>query len=312
MKHPLNAKLMNDKIKQGWTTAVFAALLGISNEQFMSVLEKEFSRNAYEGFRSSLKKNDKYQKRITKNVAQSLSQISEEPSENLVEEIPTEYHEEVNENALIEDIIDSDSEISTENQESEENISSDNENINNIEELEIKLKQATKFLNDSELKHKDLTSERISIRKEIVGYQEELKQMREKVAKIQESIGSLKTRFDTIGKEMLEITSQIRDTKIDIAQYTTQLEEAKKVLIYICDSGELVVESKMEFEIENWELLCYNTIVKENELKSLTIIQAEALAKAILLVRFLIVQEVPYEVVFDNPIAETYFKKVIS
>ena len=61
----VNAKLLNDHIKKGWTATDFATYLGISDELFWDILKKEFTRNAYEGFRSSLRKNEKHQKNFS-------------------------------------------------------------------------------------------------------------------------------------------------------------------------------------------------------------------------------------------------------
>ena len=311
MNHSLNAKLLNEKLKQGWTSTDFATYLGIGADQFLDMLKKEFTRNAYEGFRNVLRRNEKHQKRLSKSAPQIAGTQAAETHEEIVEEILTKYHEEFTDEPTIKGDIDSNEEIYTDTEETMKETSTSDEHVS-ISELESKHQQAGDALNSLEIHHKELFSQRCEIRNEISAHQEEFKKMLEEISKRQQAIKNLQERFTCIGKEMEETTEQIRSVKLNIAQLTTQIEQAKKVYIYVCDSGEVDIDSKLEFEITNWELLCYGTIIKENELKSLTIIQAEALAKAITLVRFLIAQNIPYEVVFDSQISDNYFKKVIS
>lgn len=304
MQHTLNAKLMNDKLKQGWTTTEFATYLGISIEQFLDVLKKEFTRNAYEGFRNSLRKNDKHQKRIAKNVAQTLSKIPEASTKDSNQEIP----EGDGENAPIEDIIDSDAEINTETIDSEENLSSTTESI---EELEAKCQQSIELLNNLELQHKGVVSERIQIRNEISDHQKEFEKMLAEVIKRQQAIEELQQQFTSVGETMDEITSKIRDTKLTIAQYTTQIEQAKTVCIYAWNTGVVDIDSSLSLEIPNWQPT-FNNIANVDELGALTLNQTRALAKTLTLARFLIAQNTPYEVAIESDISYAYFKKVIS
>ena len=302
----VNAKLLNDHIKKGWTATDFATYLGISDELFWDILKKEFTRNAYEGFRSSLRKNEKHQKRLTKSSNLRTSETHEE----VVEELHNEYHEENNEETTTEDDMSSNVEITTESEETEENTSQSDEHVS-ISELEAKCQQSLDILSDLEIQHKDLVSERCAIRNEISNHQEEFKKMLEEISKRQQAIEDLQKRFNSIGETMENITLQIRNTKLDIAQLKTQIDQAKKVYIYACDSGEVEIDSNLSFEIENWKPV-FDNIVTDDELESLTIKQLKALAKTITLIRFLIAQNAPYEVVFEDKISEAYFKKVIS
>jgi hypothetical protein len=91
----------------------------------------------------------------------------------------------------------------------------------------------------------------------------------------------------------------------------SRIEKAKLVSIFIYNSGEIEVETQSTIQYPEWSDLL-EAIIEEEELTSLTIKQAKALAKVIALVRLLITQGTPFEVSFEDQASENYFKKVIS
>ena len=59
------AKYMNENLKKGWGTAQFSEALGISENEFTSLLEKTFSTatRSLKGFQRKLRQNDHFQKK---------------------------------------------------------------------------------------------------------------------------------------------------------------------------------------------------------------------------------------------------------
>jgi len=57
MANTLNGKLMEDKLKNGWTVYEFAEYFGITPEEFIILLERTFRQKAFSRMRKRLNKN---------------------------------------------------------------------------------------------------------------------------------------------------------------------------------------------------------------------------------------------------------------
>ena len=307
---PLNAKLLNEKIKQGWVATDFSEHLGITTEQFWQTLEKQFTRNAYTGFKSSINKNEKHQKRLSRASQHSFDTTL--PSEEIIENETLETNElfdfeetsNVSTDAIVEEpnVSDNQSDGTPDSTSSEEP---------SIEELEKRLAERKEHLNNLELEHKKVVSSRISIKDEIREHKNALEEIQRKIAEHNAALSGLITRLDDTATTLAHLTSSSNLCRQEIANLTSQIEAAKKVCIFVYNSGEIELDSKLGFELPDWSTL-FNNIVQEDELDSLTIKQIKALAQVIALTQFLTSIRASYEVSFENEISETYFKKVIS
>jgi hypothetical protein len=78
MKKIINAKTLNEKLKNNWTVAEFAQYYEMSEEEFLSTLETTFSPKAYKGMKKRLDQIQKRFERLNKNaILETLENTTE-------------------------------------------------------------------------------------------------------------------------------------------------------------------------------------------------------------------------------------------
>lgn len=280
----LNGKIMEERLKHGWTTQFFAEHYETTEQEFLETLEKVFSSKAYKGMLARLKKNEK--------ILHAKHQTSQS--------LPDASLNEVNQQL----------ETGTASLE-EKTDNTKNSSKELLEFLQSKKEELENVLNNLELEHKSITSERAQIRNSISNYKTILLDIQSKIRQYQEELKSLVSELDEKFASMQKINLSISETKVALSEVNEKIDALKKVSIFVYNSGELGIESQMAIEFPEWSHL-FDKIVKDELADSLTIKQIKGIAKCLALVQYLKSQNFKYEIAFDDTDTEVYFEKILQ
>lgn len=298
---PVTARFMHEQLKKHWTVTEFATHFEITEEDFLKLLEKQFPGSSYKDFKSALRSNEKYRKRIKEHGPVECQEcIDSDTSEDFAEVV----------NATI-GIVDMSAIESFSEEVLEECIEEPIESVPTLEDLLADLEQICAELNNEEITHKDIVASRIELRNQMQSHKDALVKIKASISEHERSIDSLLSELANTEYQMDETNAKIqllREAKVDLE---VRIERAKKVSILVYSSGDIEFDTQSPVEIPEWSSL-FDEIVKEEELDSLTVKQIKSLAKVIVLVRCLIEHGTSYEASFDERVAEEYFEKVIS
>lgn len=91
----LNGKIMEERLKHGWTTQFFAEHYGTTEQEFLETLEKVFSSKAYKSMLARLKKNEKIAHKASKEeiIAEEVVSNIEEPTVDSLESLQFQKEE---------------------------------------------------------------------------------------------------------------------------------------------------------------------------------------------------------------------------
>ena len=91
----LNGKIMEERLKHGWTTQFFAEHYGTTEQEFLETLEKVFSSKAYKSMLARLKKNEKIAHKASKEeiIAEEVVSNIEEPTVDSLESLEFQKEE---------------------------------------------------------------------------------------------------------------------------------------------------------------------------------------------------------------------------
>lgn len=263
----INGKIMEEKLKRGWTLSRFAKRFNVTEEEFTEALKKTFSPKAYSGIVSRLKKNEK--------KANKEDIVSDE--------------------STIEDIV---SDLS------------DNSSLEGqLQSLKKTKEDLEKLLNEKELEHKSLVEKRLAIKKSISGYEKKLIKLKNQITEYKSEIESLLSQYEDIYQQMHTANSEISETKKAIGALDEKIEAMSKITVYVYESGEFEIESFMDIEIPDWKSF-YDKLIINDELECLTVKQIKILAKSLAYAEFFKIQNISYEIIFENEIVEDCFNKL--
>lgn len=287
MSKKLNAKLMNEKLKRGWTTTDFANYLECSEDYFLELLEKTFSKAYTRETLARLKKNEKLPKKISK--------------ETLVNSTETFGN--------TDDSSESDEQQNDSNSEKDADSKLLNISTETLDALMLRKGDIESSLNASELMHKELVSQRSFI-------QQRIKNLKKTLIKLLEEVSSCETDLMTLISELNEKYSIMQDLNKDISEkrkelseINTEIEKAQIVTIFVYNSGEIEVETTFSVEIPEANTDTVNKIISNEQAEDLTLKQIKAVAKLISLVQNLEQQGLNYELLFEEPVMKEMFNK---
>ena len=278
----LTAKIMEERLKHGWTIKFFAQNYQITEEEFLTTLSKTFSSKAYKGMLARLKKNEKIFQRKEGNFETRETVLPETSSGKLNKQLETTIEEQTN--------IQEDS---------------------NLQSIQSQQETLQETLNSLELKHKTLSSERVQIRNNISKYKTVLLEMQTKICQYQEELKDLVSELDEKFASMQKINLSISETRVALSEVNAKIDALQKVSIFFYSSGEFAIESQISFEIPEWATL-FDKIVKDELVESLTIKQIKGLSKCVVLVRLLKTQNFKYEIAFEDSNVEFCFEKILK
>lgn len=225
MGKTLNAKLMEEKLKRGWTIAQFTEYLELTEEDFLRKLKETFREKACRGMLARLKQNEKHSR---------LRNSSKQ--ETVPNSAPQNHSSEI--------IINEDDNFDEVQKQSESSLL-----FNELEDLRVQKKRAEDVLNELELKHQQLSSERIQLRNSISEYRDTFLALKKQISQIQSELSDLVNTLNQKYSEMQTLNESISKTRDVLDEINTKIDTLQKITIFVYDSGEIEIDSSVIFEI---------------------------------------------------------------
>ena len=219
----VTGKIMEERMKHGWTLNQFSQSYGVSEEEFIEALKKTFSSKAYKGMLARLRKNEKIAHKASK-------------TEIIAEEV-----------------------VSIE----EPTVDSESSSEESLEFLKLQKEELKNVLNRLELEHKSLTSERVQIRNRISDYKAVLLDMQSKIRQYQTELEALISELDEKFALMQNINSSIFETKNSLSEVNAKIEALQKLTILIYESGDMEIDSSLEINQPEWNCIFDTIVKEE-------------------------------------------------
>ena len=288
----LNGKLMEEKLKRGWTVASFADYFQISEEDFLVRLKKTFRSNTYEGMKRRLEQNAKIRKKA-----------EQPPSNSKRVDIPNISIPVVQKLSFRDlDLDDS------------ETVLTKTEPKSHLETLKELEKDLSESLISLEGEHKELVQKRKSLKaslyKERLALIEFLKQLTEH----RENFREIVRCYDNLSIEMCNKMSEISDKKSQLEDIRLQIEEQEKIQIFFYENGEIeFLGERNSFDVSDGDIdIMFNRFISNPSFENLTVKVIRQLAYLILLTQSLSMANKKYEIIFEDEAIEKIFEKFSS
>lgn len=274
-----SGRLMEEKLKIGWTIDDFLSYLNVSETEFLNYLTKNFSAKAVFQMKKRLKNNQKKIKKYkNKKEGKSMTLSTKESAPVTANESKTS--------------IDSTSCIS-------------------IVSLRNQEKTLVETICKMETDHAKLISKRASLkstfqqlRKQLIALQKELKE--KKII-----ADSTYQEWLQISSEMHAITESISKEKNLLSGIREEIKAAETISIFIYENGEI--------ETENYPLLIskdlnsseiFNSLLKNSIVESLTLRDIRQLAKVLAITTKLKAEQKSFEVTFESEQIQEVFQQI--
>lgn len=282
----LTSKLLNEKLKKGWTAKEFAEHLKCTEEEFWDAMAKTFYGNAYKNMCAQLKKNEKNRSRAIKKVYSRLEKMD-----------TSKYLEEY------EDAQADDTAVNVPPEEMTEP-----ETLETLTNKKIELHQS---MNELLKKRDEYQISKTNFEAQLKLANEELSELQKRVELCKTSITSIEDSMEAEEKKAEQNEVSIRFYESKLTEINAKIESLRKVTILVYNSGEVAISCDSDTTTPIWAEE-FDTLIKNDTLECLTIKQLKALAQVICLARELIAQNRQYEIVFENQLSEDFFKEVIN
>ena len=277
----LTAKLMEEKLKKGWSTSDFADYLGMTTDEFKAALDKIFYGPAARNYRRRLKKNDKHVEQqlnrracSTKINVSHVEEVYEEPT------ITTEK-----------DVIEA--------QESEKDFQ-----IKELSKKEILLKKEIISLENL---HKTEVANRKTVCEDILVIQDAMLKLKKELEAYREKATELLRKKEQISANLERINAEKATSKEDLSRVQEEICELRKIEVNIVDDIEIIPP---EYNIpEGWKEL-RNSWIDDERFSNLTVMELSLLAKAILLKNLISEDGRKSEFVFASDHMEELFNEL--
>lgn len=283
LQHSLNAKIMEEKLKKGWVTSDFANYFQCTEEEFVEALKNTLSPRASKGYISRLKKNEKHPK-------------ATEKTQTLEETAVTQLSD--NDNAYADITTKSDVESSA---------------SSSLEELRNKKAEIQESINELELAHKKLFSERVEIRNLISGFKKRLIELKEEINQCQTQVLNLSNSLNEKLENMHSLNTRISKEQALLEEINTQIEIMQKVSILVYSSGELEIDAPFAVEFSEDDCKVIFTSIIQNELAgSLTVNQIKGISRLMVSLNFFKSMDMKCEIAFESSLAEEFYNTLNS
>ena len=283
-KCKINAKLLKEKLKEGWGPIDFANHLGISEKEFWTSFNKTFKGRAADNLRRGLESND----RTNKKASRRRKPIKLSPENG--------------------------------NQRREEEIakrkmtnSSDEETITILESSELEKalsreKKLTDSLMSLENDHKtELVKRRILVGK-VIQLKDKLLHLKEDIIECSKKAVNLLAEGVQIENNLERINKEKAEVKTSLDEVREKIADLKKVQINIIDDIEIIPAEEYTISDE-WKDL-RNSWLDDERFSILTVIEISLLAKAIVLRESMQKDGRRFEFVFVSDDMERLFNEI--
>ena len=281
------AKYMNENLKKGWGTAQFSEALGISENEFTSLLEKTFSTatRSLKGFQRKLRQNDHFQKKRSKansNIATLTQAGSESETETGTE---------------------SEIETGTETAESEPNAGLSLEELENLRKnLSARLCQ----LEATVIAHRNTKRSAFDkLAEEEAWISKFLQQFNEHKKNAEEIVNAINTATD----EIKQLQSYKKVLRGQLSQVEASIAQIQKITIFAVSQEDTVIESKSsipEYDA-SYDLELFNMLINSELCEASTIKQIKYVASLIKYCHMLSDIKRTYEITFESSVSEKLF-----
>ena len=273
----INGKIMEEKLKRGWTVSRFAERFQVSEEEFLEALQKTFTTKAYSEMIKTLRRNEK--------------KVHPRKTEHLTEVVTEKTDVELTTN--FKTLISSDEEVDT------------------TPSLEKQKEELENSLNEQELQHKHLAEGRTNLRKDISKLEDKLIAIKKEISNYRRELESLLLQYEEKHSEMQKLNSKIAETKEKLERVISAIKEKEKTTIFVYQSGDIEFESDSKFEILDWNST-FNRLLSEEIVEDLTVKQIKTLAQCIAYAELFISTSVSYEIIFEDSKVEKCFVNLLS
>ena len=297
------AKYMNENLKKGWGTAQFSEALGISENEFTSLLEKTFSTatRSLKGFQRKLRQNDHFQKKRSK-ANSNIATLTQAGSESETE-TGTESEIETGTESEIETGTESEIETGTETAESEPNAGLSLEELENLRKnLSARLCQ----LEATVIAHRNTKRSAFDkLAEEEAWISKFLQQFNEHKKNAEEIVNAINTATD----EIKQLQSDKKVLRGQLSQVEASIAQIQKITIFAVSQEDTVIESKSsipEYDA-SYDLELFNMLINSELCEASTIKQIKYVASLIKYCHMLSDIKRTYEITFESSVSEKLF-----
>lgn len=257
-KYLLNGKLMEMKLKAGWTSTDFANYLDCSEDEFLEAIKITFNSTPAKKMLNRLEQN---KKRFNKGLrsTKGCKRVKE-----------AKYDKKVKEKELSTDEI-----------------------IKMLSNKEVKVKQ--KIVDDKKMKS-SIFSRKSKLENELIEEEKTLSDLKLRLENSNKRMTNLASEIKKTDLEIKKIEEKISDGYELIEKIQEEISEYRKITIFVYESGEVEIEGIKEFDVpENWVEIFQNISCKDF-VEDLPIKQVKILANIVAFVLTLDVKfEVTFE-----------------
>lgn len=273
----LNAKLMNQKLKKGWTASDFAEYLSTTEDAFLKAVTESFTKKAADSMISTLRRNEKRRNQRQAHEKTSFAEPTSDADAISIESIEEES------TCFQSDI---------------------------VAELTLKIEELSKELFEKETTHKTLVSDRKRLYDSLRKYKEKMADLKEKIELYQTEILEIADSISSMSDEMKKVNSEIKVLRNEISEINLEIQKHSIFNIYVYENGDIDIEGEVNFEIpESWSFL-FQELTTDSELDCLTLKQIKQLAKLLVLKEALEAQEKTFEFTFEAEVVQSYFEQL--
>ena len=276
----LTGRFMSEKLKKHWTSKNFANHFGVTEEEFISALEKKFSSKA----------SGQMKKRMEKNAKRKTS----------TQIVETEETHQATAEGFTSSIIDFDEEDSAESQ---------------LSILKRKEQNLSNSLRSLESQHSKLISRRAGQRAEFKRQKQRLSSLIEKLEKAKKEFEVTFSDWQRTGEEMKSLSKSIKQQKLDLRSLRKEIAIIQKVFIFAYISGDIEIENNSEVDLSidtDAVDVKFREVFELPVVDSLTKNQIRQLAGLLLISEKIQANKGMFEIIFDSSTLEDAYNEIIG
>lgn len=276
----IDARLMHEKLKCGWTTERFLRYLDATEDEFLEALKKIFSPNTFRAMKADLEKNDK---RFLKYATRVKNKKRFSPNTN--------------------------SETKVDESLQDDNISM-SQLLKSLQEEESVLRNQ---LYEQEVAQSKLRTRRTELFQFLETEKTEMLFLKEKIQQHKQKLNEAIFELNHISEKMSDLKQNMAEQKEKISEIQAEIRILKKVVVYVYDNGEIESDN-FEVEIINsWEDSCnkkFSEILELEDVQVLRVNQVKQLSKILVLAQHLKEQDFEFEITFESNLQQEIYEKV--
>lgn len=269
-----SGRLMEEKLKIGWTIDDFLSHLNVSEEVFVEYLKKNFSSKAFSQISKRLKTN---QKRKNRQEKSKNSELSNTGGANMTS----------NETATTYDVAHID-----------------------IDSLKAQEKKLAENLCRMESIHAELVSKRATLKSTFQNLRKQLIDLTKELEEKKAIVDATYEEWLQISSEMHSMTKSISKERDLLSGIREEIKAAETISIFVYENGEIEVENSEPSTSSDEECCIFNELIQNELVESLTIKNIRQLSKLILLTQSIKQKGLKFEVTFESEILQEVFEQL--